>query len=731
MKNKILLLIFVLFCAVSVSAQISVLSFEKDAGALDARINSVTNDNDQTCALIKIVTTEKGFAFETDALGICRTEEDHTAEVWVYVAPGSRWIRLKHPQLGQSERYEYKIPIEAACTYRMKIATGKVTTRVENINRENYVVMHIEPTNVSVMVDEEFVPCNEGELSKIYAVGKHRYEISAAMYHTEKGEFAINPDSTTRLNIQLKPNFGYLTVTSTPEDGAVVIIDGEQKGVTPYKSGKMTSRTYEVQVGKTMFTTQSEEVIIKDGKSINLNFDLKPNFAEPTIRCADSEAEIWINDEKKAVGSWSGRLSAGTYRLEAKKNNHRTAQLSVSLKNGDEQTITIDNPSPIYGRLNVNSKPMGATIYIDGEPKGETPKIINHVLIGKHEIKLQKQDYFSYSETVLIEEDSTKNVFAQLPTGREVVIRTTPYNARVYVDNVYAGASSPNKLLLSVGLHQVKVEYGNRVLTDEILVEDVGQSYWDYDVSANSVNVTDVRTEKENDKIKIHYHLEKMAHVELQYSLDHGRTYVFAKKKNRRGDVGEDVLKGNRTIVLDATKENEVLLNRQPMFKVWTEQHKAATFFTLNAAYAVNPQWSFGFTIGQMKQFGWYVGLMTNFGEYGKYVLQENQVYAIRPNTDSHKSTRNSRLSVVAGAVVRTCSPLSLKLGVGFGYRSCLVWAPSLWYRVPSVSTLGVNAEAGVMFHLKNFLISADVVTLNFKYVEYKLGLGWYFPSKK
>ncbi len=492
MKNKILLIIFALLSTVASKAQISVLSFEKDAGALDARINSVTNDNDQTCALIKIITTEKGFAFETDALGICRTEDDHTAEVWVYVAPGSRWIRLKHPQLGQSDRYEYKIPIEAACTYRMKIATGKVTTFVEEANKENYFVMTVEPKNASVKIDGKLEVNKNGVVSKMLSVGKHSYLVDCKLYHSQTGEFEILPTQKTELNLSLQPNYGYFKITSKPESGAVVVIDGEQQGETPFTTDKLVPKEYEIQLVKDMYLPATKKIVLQgNGETMNVELVMEANFAEPKVSCADNTAEIWINDEKKAVGSWTGRLSAGVYKMEARKNAHRTASQSVTLQRGNSQAIVLNAPMPICGKLNVNSDPVGADILLDGKKVGTTPEIIDKVLIGKHELKLRKAGCADVVQTVTVEEGKTVDVMPTLATGKTVTIKSTPADGTLYVDGTLLG-SAPQTSTLTFGKHKLKVEKNGETKEMEIDVTENGPSNWTVELKRDCSPVTDI-----------------------------------------------------------------------------------------------------------------------------------------------------------------------------------------------------------------------------------------------
>lgn len=54
---------------------------------MDARVtHPVTDPNGQTCALIKVETTQTGFGFDTGVIQVVKTEQK-IGEVWVYVQP--------------------------------------------------------------------------------------------------------------------------------------------------------------------------------------------------------------------------------------------------------------------------------------------------------------------------------------------------------------------------------------------------------------------------------------------------------------------------------------------------------------------------------------------------------------------------------------------------------------------------------------------------------------------
>lgn len=413
-----------LCCYFTLSAQnISVKSFRSDLSDLSARSNPVKNENAQNCALLKIITTETGFSFEPDAMGICKDVEykNGAAEIWLWLSPGSRRLTIAHPQLGQLRNYEYPEAINPSTVYVMELTTAKITTVIEEQNKQNYLRLSVSPIDAIVKIDGNVVVTNNGQYAKMLAVGKHTCECYCSLFHSQTMDFSINPDEKTSLNINLKPNYGYIKVTSSPESGAAVFIEGRQVGTTPYTSDKLESKTYTVLVAKEMWQEEAKQIVVADSQTVTSDFILTPNFAEPTITCADTVAEIWINGEQKGQGHWSGRLSAGAYKIEAKKKSHTTSVKQLTLKNGDKTTITISAPVPIYGKLDVNSEPFDADIIMDGEKIGTTPEFFNNVLVGSHEVKLQKSGYATVTQTVTLIEGETTTIEEKLSIMNEIL----------------------------------------------------------------------------------------------------------------------------------------------------------------------------------------------------------------------------------------------------------------------------------------------------------------------
>jgi hypothetical protein len=189
--------------------------------------------------------------------------------------------------------------------------------------------------------------------------------------------------------------------------------------------------TYTYRVRAANYETDAGVVTVDDPdpdhpKTVKVK--LKSNFAEVTLK-VNADAEIWVNNDKKGVRSWTGSLGKGTYKIECKQEGHETSMISQEITaemNG--QTITLPSPRPIYGSLNVESTPIGATIYIDGKEIGKTPRYIDEVLIGQRALRLVKEGYEEYFETVSVAKGDRKQVKATLSNSQETQFAFSPKN---------------------------------------------------------------------------------------------------------------------------------------------------------------------------------------------------------------------------------------------------------------------------------------------------------------
>ena len=471
MKTKQLKLLFWTLCfggfignAGVQSQQISVAKFylnEKDltANTHDTELKDI---NGEKCALLKIETTQTNFVFECGS--IAPTEVQYKeGEIWVYVSRGVRRITIKHPHLGVLRDYEFPIPIEKAKTYIMQLSMGEVTTLVKERFAKGYLRFKINPPDATLYVNEEVEPLANGQVALFKDFGTYEYRVEHTLYQPMAGKVSLT-QAEVEVPVVLKPDFGYLKISasSSAMQGGGVFVNGRMEGKIPYNSAKMKSGPYKVIVKKDLYEQYSTSVKIPaDGTAVILSPELTPRFASVTLEFdRANHAEIWIDGKKQGDGSWQGNLEYGDHLVECKALNHRATSKKISIASPLAKTFRLESPIPITGHLRVESKPLDVKIFLDGKEKGTTPKLLQEVIIGKHEVLLEADGYEKKTVSVEIKEGELATVDEVLKeaakTGALYVV-SKPSKVRIVLDGKYVGVTPKQLNDIAMGKHEVEL----------------------------------------------------------------------------------------------------------------------------------------------------------------------------------------------------------------------------------------------------------------------------------
>ncbi len=702
--KKILLVIFALVSMTSYS-QIHVKegSFHKIDGFVMLEKSKHIDDNEVPMALIKIstenITAEERARFEFNGNSITFFDAYFmTGEIHLYVSSVATFIEIMHPDFGKTE---YQLPEDLCgfCGYEMVVVSefNKHDTPVKP--QTTYLVISCDQPDALIYIDDVFV--GKGKVNKSFKIGsKHTWKIECDSYYTESGDVTLNGKEI--IDIPLRPAFGGLDVTTSPENGASVFVDNKYYGTSPCKIEKLKSGTYTLKVVKEMYKTSERTIVIKDNETTLENVKMTANFSNVTIS-TDTQSDIYIDEQFVGKGKWSGRLSEGTHFVEAKKLNHKTSSKNINVVLGKNENIEVNNPEPINGHLDINSDPMDADIYIDGKYYGTTPNVIADLLIGNHELKLEKKGCAPLYKKIIIKEGETLSLNETMTTGREVSIKTSCDTDDIYIDNKYIG-KSPATTSLSYGTHTVKVVRGDKTIGKNI---EVGVGSGKINIEMSFGKLLTITSSAKGDKVYIDDKYVGETPLEVDLSLESHDVEV------RRGKLYDQ-----KRIYVHDTDETNFYFNphKESLYRYLRD---GVDFMTLNWAYTSSPQHSFGITFGSVDAAGWFISLMSGLDFRG---------YAAGKTEDIVKLTgesASSRLSVIGGLIFRMGGPVCGKLGAGFGMRTkCWEATDGNWYKNSTDSAIGADVTAGLQLNFRHATFSVDMVTTNFKTVELKLGMG-------
>ena len=282
--------------------------------------------------------------------------------------------------------------------------------------KRQFFKFRVTPANAVVTIVEngaqEILPMREGGIaSKMLNYGTYSYSIAADKYHTKEGSFTVSA-TQTEMTVDLLPQFGWLTIagdnisqggyvfaTNTATGGMI------QLGTIPLNNREMSSGVYTLRIQKEKYKDYSTTITIEDGKTTTIRPSLEANFTQVTLTTNEG-ADIYVDGNRLGTTRWTGTLELGEHSVETRQASHHSAYTNVRITpQSAGQTITLNNPLPIYGSLIVDGSPADVAVYVDGKKVGTSPLFVSELLVGTHTIRLEKDGYDQQEKTVQIAEN--------------------------------------------------------------------------------------------------------------------------------------------------------------------------------------------------------------------------------------------------------------------------------------------------------------------------------------
>lgn len=244
--------------------------------------------------------------------------------------------------------------------------------------------------------------------------------------------------------------------------------------------------------------------------------------------------------------------------------------------------------------------------------------------------------------------------------------------------------------------------------------------------------ITNLDANPSGKSIALTYDLSENANVSFYISPNNGRSYRKLSKNYLSGDCGSRVKAGEHKKalwhVLDETNNED--FHGTAQFKAKALPCFNPVFLAMGGMSATK-DWSAGFMFGMCSVAGFYLKGNSNYaankqceytcGADGQITYQGEQAL---PFYSGKKATNN--WMATGGLMVRMYIPLYLYVGGGYGQRN-LYWemTDGGWVNNTAGSYRGFTGDVGLVGNIKHFAISLGVSSINFKYTELQVGLGY------
>lgn len=485
---RVVMVLVLLTAAQTISAQksgINVTSFEvneMDQSHITSRQKEDLNGN--LCALIVVHTSSNasGFIFSSGS-DFCETDGPELSNgenlYFVHIAKGTKKMTIRNDKYGKPLEFDFHTRLQEK-TYDMFIKTGDVVIISNDFVEKQWAILDVTPlsavpfTMVEISTETVDKDPNQqtltavaidanGHMEKQLQVGTYWIKVTAGNEYGEyNGKLVVKGDEAIKLPINLVPHYGWLKLEgASAGENVTIYIDRKMQ---QHKNGtiQLASGLHEIRIIRQLYKEWKANITISDGETLTYDPPLEANFSETTFTVPnDPEAEIYIDGRLEGKGTCKRPLEPGSYTVETRKDNHHKQSKVVQITTTKKaEVFELDAPVPIMGVLSITSSPSNASIKLDGEDVGRTPKTINHILVGKHVVQFSAPNFKTEAREVTVKQGEQTDLNVALSSIGSFTFNTNTGYGILYIDGKYMG-SIPYTWEAPAGTYDIEVSsYG-------------------------------------------------------------------------------------------------------------------------------------------------------------------------------------------------------------------------------------------------------------------------------
>jgi hypothetical protein len=298
-------------------------------------------------------------------------------------------------------------------------------------------------------------------------IGRHSIKITKNPYAAIDTTFSNEDGKYTELNFNLVSNLAILGILAYPD--AEIFIDGKRVANRIY-SGHLEEGSYVVRAEKDGFVPEEKTITISKGQDTNLQFELQKVKSKLSVTSEPTAAKVFIDDQLMGETPLViNSLDIGNYELKLTKDDYDVWIEKVEIESGDliNKIVTLK-----WGEsVEVVSNPAGASLFVDGVQKGETPVYLT-LKKGIYHFKLTKPGFEDYVSAIDI--SGSKKIEAVLKIKEfPFIVETYPPGAKVFVNGKLQGKTPINSAVNFGDVNIQIAKRGYKSIYDEYMVENV------------------------------------------------------------------------------------------------------------------------------------------------------------------------------------------------------------------------------------------------------------------
>ena len=295
------------------------------------------------------------------------------------------------------------------------------------------------------------------KLGERYLMRPGRYQLKARAegYQTLEQGFEVTPEGPSRFQFEFEKLPGRLNLTSIPE-GAKVDVDGERVGNTPLENFPLAPGSHQLRLSAKRHQVHEQRIDIEGlDKQQHLEVELKPAWAEISLRSEPPGAQVRVDGEALGETPLTAEIGAGNHKVEMTLEGYQPWQDSLDVVANEPQTLPLVELELRPALVHLQTTPKGASITVGGQFAGQTPETVSVKPNEPTRVTLSKAGYETASRTLELASAEESEWQTELePIMGQVRVEAQPADAELLVDGESMGTANQTLSLIALP-HQI------------------------------------------------------------------------------------------------------------------------------------------------------------------------------------------------------------------------------------------------------------------------------------
>jgi serine/threonine protein kinase len=275
-------------------------------------------------------------------------------------------------------------------------------------------------------------------------------------------------------NGKIKP--GLVTINTVPPN-ASISINNKMIGQSPVNEFEVNAGTAQIKIQKDGYLSIDTNLLVEEDEESLFAFNLekeiveeiadksndrqtdntKIQFGRVQINSSPAGSDVYLNGKRVGETPFEdNEVRVGSYNLIIR--NKDFIDYKRTFKISEEQMTPISATLTPAGFANIESKPNGSIVYLNGNKLGTTPINNQKLREGEFQLKFSKQGFKDLDTLIIIKQRERANLIAELKlSSGKFNLLVRPYGS-VYINNKLISENSIAQISqsLSVGNHRIK-----------------------------------------------------------------------------------------------------------------------------------------------------------------------------------------------------------------------------------------------------------------------------------